>query len=105
MALEHWSLRSHPEFERGKRLFFFGRKAKPRYMGRLGPMVVLCRTQNGSFTLQSSNLLDGPMSNLHFVAFHQVSCNAHSRSSIPVMRLVNRDYLVRVNADEDIMPT
>jgi hypothetical protein len=50
------------------------RKAKPR---SIGPMVVLCRTQN--------------------VPYH-----ARSRSSIPVTRLVDRVDLARVIADEGV---
>jgi len=73
-----------------------GRKAKPRY---IGPMVVLRRTQNGSYRLAE---LDGTVLNLRFAAFRLVPYHARSRSSIPVTRLVDRDDLARVNTDEDI---
>jgi hypothetical protein len=59
------------------------RKAKPRYVG---PMVVVRRTQNGSYRLAE---LDGTISNLRFVAFRLVPYHAHSRTSIPVTRLVD----------------
>ncbi len=73
-----------------------GCKAKPRYMG---PMIILRRTQNGSYHLAE---LDGTVSNLRFAAFHLVPYHARSRSSIPVTRLVNRNDLARVIADEDV---
>ena len=73
-----------------------GRKAKPRYVG---PMVVVRRTQNGSYRLAE---LDGTISNLHFAAFRLVPYHARSRSSIPVTRLVDRSDLARVFADEDV---
>ena len=73
-----------------------GRKAKPRY---IGPMVVLRRTKNGSYRLAE---LDGTISNLRFAAFRLVPYHARSRSSISVTRLVDRDDLARVNADDDV---
>ena len=73
-----------------------GRKAKPRYTG---PMVVLRRTQNGSYRLAE---LDGTVSNLRFAAFCLVPYHARSCSSLPVICLVNQDNLARINADEDI---
>ena len=76
-----------------------GRKAKPRYMG---PMVVLRRTQNGTYRLAE---LDGTVSNLRFAAFRLVPYHTRSRSSIPVTRLVNREDLACVNADELIART
>ena len=74
-----------------------GRKVKPRYTG---PMVVLRRTQNGSYRLAE---LDGSVSNLRFAAFRLVPYHSRSRSSIPVTRLIDRDDLARANTDEDIM--
>lgn len=74
-----------------------GRKAKPRTMG---PMVVLRCTQNGSYRPAE---LDGTVSNFRFAAFCLVPYHARSRSSIPVMRLVDHDDLPRVNADKDII--
>src|SRR6266566_2300108 len=73
-----------------------GRKAKPRYMG---PMVVLRRTQNGSYRLAE---LDGTVSNLRFAAFRLVPYHACSCSSIPVTHLVDRNNLAHVIADEDV---
>ena len=73
-----------------------GRKAKPRY---LGPMVVIRRTQNGSYRLAE---LDGTISNLRFAAFRLVPYHARSRTTIPVTRLVDRSDLARVFADEDV---
>ena len=73
-----------------------GRKAKPRY---IGPMVVLRRTKNGSYRLAE---LDGTISNLRFATFRLVPYHARSRSSISVTRLVDRDDLARVNADDDV---
>jgi hypothetical protein len=71
-------------------------KAKPRYMG---PMVVLRRTQDGSYRLADSEL-DGAMSNLRSETFRLVPYHAGSRSSIPVMCFVDRDDLGCVNVDE-----
>jgi len=62
-------------------------------------MVVLRRTQNGSYRLAE---LDGTVSNLRFAAFRLVPYHARSRSSIPVTRLVDRNDLARVIADEDV---
>ena len=73
-----------------------GRKAKPRY---IGPMVVLRCTKNGSYCLAE---LDSTISNLCFAAFHLVPYHACSRSSISVMRLVDRDDLAHVNINEDV---
>jgi hypothetical protein len=73
-----------------------GRKAKPRYVG---PMVVVRRTQNGSYRLAE---LDGTISNLRFAAFRLVPYHARLRTSIPVTRLVDRSDLARVFADEDV---
>jgi hypothetical protein len=72
-----------------------GRKSKPRY---IGPMVVLRRSQNGSYRLAE---LDGTVSNLRFAAFRLVPYHTRSRSSIPVTRLVDRDDLACANGDED----
>jgi hypothetical protein len=66
-----------------------GRKAKPCSSG---PMVVLCRTQNGSCR----------PTELDSTAFRLVPYHPRSRSSIPVMRLADRDDLARVNAGKDI---
>ena len=62
-------------------------------------MVVVCPTQNGSYRLAE---LDGTISNLRFAAFRIVPYHAHSRTSIPVTRLVDRSNLARVFADEDV---
>jgi hypothetical protein len=74
-----------------------GRKAKPCY---IGPMVILRRTQNGSYHLAE---LDGSVSNLRFVAFCLVPYHARLRSSIPVTRLIDRNDLACAIADEDII--
>src|SRR5713226_6546651 len=73
-----------------------GCKAKPCY---IGPMVVLCHTQNSSYHLAE---LNGTMSNLHFAAFCLVPYHAHSHSSIPVMHLIDHDDLARIIANEDV---
>src|SRR6266702_8927969 len=73
------------------------RKAKPRY---IGPMVVVRRTQNGSYRLAE---LDGAVSNLRFAAFHLVPYHACTRTSIPVTCLVDRSDIARVFADEDVV--
>jgi hypothetical protein len=65
----------------------------------MGPMVVLHRTQNGSYHLAE---LDGTVSNLRFAAFRLVTYHSRSRSSIPVTCLVDRSDLARINADEDV---
>ena len=62
-------------------------------------MVVVCCTQNGSYRLAE---LDRTISNLRFAAFRLVPYHAHSCSSIPVTRLVDRSDLARVFADEDV---
>jgi hypothetical protein len=53
-------------------------------------MVVLRCTQNGSYRPAE---LDGTVSNFRFAAFCLVPYHARSRSSIPVMRLVDDDDL------------
>jgi len=73
-----------------------GHKAKPCYMR---PMVILHHTQNSSYCLAE---LDGTMSNLQFAAFCLVPYHARSHSSIPVMRLVDRNDLACIIADEDV---
>ena len=73
-----------------------GRKAKPCY---LGPMVVIHHSQNGTYRLAE---LDGTVSNLRFATFCLVPYHSCSRSSIPVMRLIDQDNLARTNTDEDI---
>ena len=72
------------------------RKAKPQY---IGPMVVVRRTQNGSYRLAE---LDSTISNLCFAAFRLVPYHACSRSSIPVTCLVDQSNLARVFANEDV---
>ena len=59
-----------------------GCKAKPCY---IGPMVVLCHTQNGSYRLRARwHSVEPAFCGLRLVPYH-----AHSCSSIPVTRLVN----------------
>jgi hypothetical protein len=72
-----------------------GRKSKPRYFG---PMVVVRRTPNGSYRLAE---LDGTVSKLRFAAFRLVPYHARSRTSIPVMRLVEREDLVKIYLEMD----
>ena len=72
-----------------------GRKTKPRYYG---PMVVVRRTQNGSYRLTE---LDGAVSKLRYAAFRLVPYHARSRSSIPVTRLIEREELIKIHLDED----
>jgi hypothetical protein len=62
-------------------------------------MVVVRRTQNGSYRLAE---LDGTISNLRFAAFRIVPYHARLHTSIPVTHLVNRSDLARVFADEDV---
>ena len=62
-------------------------------------MVVVRRTQNGSYRLTK---LDGTISNLCFAAFRLVPYHARSCSSIPVTRLVDRSDLAHVFANEDV---
>ena len=73
-----------------------GCKAKPHY---IGPMVVLCRTKNGSYCLAK---LDGTISNLHFATFHLVPYHARLCFSISVMHLVDHNDLAHINADDDV---
>jgi len=72
-----------------------GRKSKSRY---LGPMVVIRRTPNGTYRLTE---LDGTISKLRFAAFRLVPYHAHSCSSIPVTRLIDREELIKIYLDED----
>ena len=72
-----------------------GRKTKPRYYG---PMVIVRRTQNGSYRLTE---LDGAVSKLRYAAFRLVPYHARSRSSIPVTRLIEREELIKIHLDED----
>ena len=73
-----------------------GCKAKPRY---IGPMVVLCCMQNGSYHLGK---LDGTVSNLRFVAFRLVPYHAHLHSSIPVTCLIDHNDLACVITNENV---
>ena len=66
----------------------------------MGPMVVLRRTQNGSYRLAE---LDGMVSNLRYAAFCLIPYHTRSHSSIPVTRLVDCDNLARIIADEDVI--
>ena len=72
-----------------------GRKSKPRYFG---PMVVVHRTLYRSYCLAE---LDGAVSKLRFTAFRLVQYHVHSRTSIPVMWLVECDDLIKIYVDED----
>ena len=72
-----------------------GRKTKPRYYG---PMVVIRRTPNGLYRLAE---LDSAISKLRYAAFRLVPYHARSRSSIPVMRLIEHEELIKIHLDED----
>jgi len=70
-----------------------GCKTKLHYVG---PMVVLRRTRNGVYHLAE---LDGVVSKLHYATFRLVPYFACSHTSIPVMRILNRDDLAEVVQD------
>jgi hypothetical protein len=72
-------------------------KAKPRYCG---PMVVVRRTRNSSYRLAE---LDGAVSKLRYAAFRLIPYHARSLSFIPVTRVVDRNDLASVIADD--LPT
>ena len=72
-----------------------GCKTKPQYYG---PMVVIRRTPNGSYCLTE---MDGTISKLCYAAFRLVPYHAHSRTSILVTRLIEREDLVKIYLDED----
>jgi hypothetical protein len=69
-------------------------KVKPRYCG---PMVVVRRNRNGAYRLAE---LDGAVSRLRYAAFRLVPYHARSPSYIPVTRVVDRDDLASVIADD-----
>jgi hypothetical protein len=69
-------------------------KTKPRYFG---PMLVIRRTRNGAYRLAE---LDGAVSQLRYTAFRLVPYHARSPSYIPVTRVVDRDDLASVIADD-----
>jgi hypothetical protein len=71
-----------------------GHKSKPRYFG---PMLVVRRTRNGAYRLAE---LDGAVSRLRYAAFRLVPYFARSRASIPVTRVLDRDDLAAVIADD-----
>jgi hypothetical protein len=71
-----------------------GNKTKPRYVG---PMVVVRRSRNGAYRLAE---LDGAVSRLRYAAFRLVPYLARSPSFIPVTRVVDRDDLASVIADD-----
>ena len=73
------------------------RKTKPRY---LGPMVVVRRTQGGSYILSE---LDGSVSALRYAAFRLVPYYPRSHISIPVTQLVSYtdEHLDMMAASED----
>jgi hypothetical protein len=61
------------------------RKTKPRY---LGPMVVLRRTQGGSYILAE---LDGAVSKLRYVAFHLIPYYPRSKERVSVTSITGLD--------------
>jgi hypothetical protein len=72
-------------------------KTKPRYFG---PMLVIRRTRNGAYRLAE---LDGAVSKLRYAAFRLLPYHARSPSFIPVTRVVDRDDIASVIADD--LPT
>lgn len=60
-----------------------GNKTKPRYFG---PMVVLRRTQGGSYILSE---LDGSISKLRFTAFQLVPYHPRDIRSVPLTKITN----------------
>jgi transposase InsO family protein len=70
-------------------------KVKPRYCG---PMLVVRRTRNGAYRLAE---LDGAVSRLRYAAFRLIPYFARSLSFIPVTRVVDRDDLASVIADDN----
>ena len=58
-------------------------KTKPRY---LGPMVVIRRTQGGSYILGE---LDGSLSKLRYAAFRLIPYRPRDICLIPVTKLMN----------------
>ena len=74
-------------------------KTKPRYVG---PMVVIRRTHNSAYCLAK---LDGAVLKLRYTTFRLVPYLARSCSSIPVTRVVDREDLATVIADDTPSPT
>ena len=70
-------------------------KTKPRY---LGPMVVICRMQGGSYMLRE---LDGSLSKLRYAAFRLIPYLPRDIQSIPINRLSNlsQEELKKVTHD------
>jgi hypothetical protein len=62
-------------------------KCKPRYFG---PMVVVSRSQGGSYQLAE---LDGTLSKLKFAAFHIIPYHPRSPTSIKVTQFINPQTL------------
>jgi hypothetical protein len=54
---------------------------------------------NGAYQLAE---LDDAVSKLRFAAFRLVPYHAHSRSPIPITRVVERENLVKIHLDEDL---
>ncbi len=69
-------------------------KTKPRYFG---PMVVVRRTRNGAYRLAE---LDGAVSKLRYAAFRLIPYFSRSRTSIPVTRVLDREDLATIIAEE-----
>ena len=63
-------------------------------------MVVIWRTHNGAYHLAE---LDGMVSKLRYTAFRLIPYHARSPSFIPVTRIVDRDDIASVIADD--LPT
>jgi hypothetical protein len=76
------------------------RKAKPRYFG---PMVVVARSQRGSYTLAE---LDGSVSKLRYAAFRIIPYLARNLASLPVTRILNlpeNEINVKYGNNEDLI--
>ena len=69
-------------------------KTKPRYFG---PMVVVRRAKNSAYCLAE---LDGAVSRLRYAAFKLIPYHSRSRSSIPVMRILDREDFAAVVEEE-----
>ncbi|KAJ8580868.1 hypothetical protein M405DRAFT_752695 [Rhizopogon salebrosus TDB-379] len=70
-------------------------KCKPRYFG---PMLVVSRSQNGSYRLAE---VDGTLSKLKFAAFRLIPYHARSQSSLEVTQFLNPEDLAGVAPEDD----
>lgn len=70
-------------------------KCKPRYFG---PMVVVSRSQGGSYQLAE---LDGSLSKLKFAAFRIIPYHAHSPTSLEVTQFIDPQALSGIKNEHD----